>query len=278
MTLPRPPLECSLTNYWNIFFSSHLIPPVTYTTTSWWHEEFTSVNFSDEEKAGRFISALLIRPEFAQREIKSLWIGGNVCITTTTEILRLCQGITKLALWTTPTYVPADSRALLKLLDTLSLKQLSFAFSLIHGGVSSEFPSLPSISLFNKVTHLELLEGWVLWSSCMGIHSLPQLTHLSLRASTKRTDPRLLRGILELPDMRAMVLRVTEDRFIVEKWLYNNGTEDRRVVLVHEIAQEARGSPHSTLWKYADGIVQWRTQNAANPYDVPGNQQLLAVY
>ncbi|KAH7904300.1 hypothetical protein BJ138DRAFT_1239099 [Hygrophoropsis aurantiaca] len=227
-----------------------------------WTEKllYQSVTLSDEERACQFISSLALRPDFAQAKVTTLCMTGSVHIATATQILWLCKGVTDLVLWIPPSYEAAASSALSESLNTLPLVRISFPLSLICGGLRVEFPSLPSIDLFTKITHLELLEGWVLWNSTLGVEFLPCLTHLSLCLSVGRTDAALLHAVLGHPNMQAMILRI-QDHERAQGWLDGAGISDRRVVLVDQLEQEIiLAGAQTTLWQYADHIVQQRSQ------------------
>jgi len=177
-----------------------------------------------------------------------------VQLTTAAEVMQLCSGIDNLALWIMPdwdryttTIVPPNF--LLDALNRLPLSRLSIHLSTIFCGAT--MPFLPSIPFFSKITHLELMEGWVLWGSPIGIHCLTQLTHISLRISTHQTAPALLRTILaDCNLLQVLVLRVTEEVEKVEKWLLeHNGLDDPRIVVTTKkyIASDGIG-----LWQYGD--------------------------
>ncbi|KAH7903953.1 hypothetical protein BJ138DRAFT_1119885 [Hygrophoropsis aurantiaca] len=232
---------------------------------------YQKVTLSDDETACRFSSALLLRPAFAQVTVESLWLKGTVRVAAASEILRLCKGTTDLALWISPFHEPAASDALLECLDSLPLVRLSLPLSLICGSTSSVLAFLPAINLFSRLTHLELLDGWVLWGSAIGLASLPCLTHLSLRLSVSRTNGMLLRGILESDNMQALALLIpANDRDNAQDWLIDHGIRDRRVVLVDQLERQniLTGTPRA-FWRYADCVVWWRSQHAVNPFDFP---------
>ncbi|KAH7907535.1 hypothetical protein BJ138DRAFT_1116623 [Hygrophoropsis aurantiaca] len=224
----------------------------------YWTEKilYDAVILSDGEIARRFLSCILIRPDFAGSAVKSLWIKHGVGSNTVTELLQLCKGVTSLALWNTPSYKGSASRKLVEVLNTLPLTQISLSLSLIYGGTSSESPYLPSINIFTKVTHLELLDGWVLWSSSMGIDSLHQLTHISLRVSIKRTVAPLLQALLNCRNIKVFVLRITEDHHTMQEWLEAKDIKDPRIVLVDETSSELWEGGQHTVWMYADHVVR----------------------
>jgi hypothetical protein len=149
------------------------------------------------------------------------------------RVIELCQSIDDLALWVLPEGdMPNVPACLLTALNRLALSRLSVHLSAIFCRMAT--PYFPSILLFGKVTHLELLEGWVLWGfpQATGIHQLTQLMHLSLRVVAHQTAPALLQMILaECAALEVLVLRVINGVEDIEAWLKVKGLDDPRIMV-----------------------------------------------
>jgi len=228
---------------------------------------YNTVILTSETLACRFVDSLRFRPAFASTKVRSLCLDGTVQLATATEIVRLCSGVKDLALWILPrgdTPIVPDLQNLLDALNLLPLSRLSIHLSTIFRRTASPF--LPSIPLFSKITHLELLDGWVLWSSATGIQCLAQITHLSLRlVSIHHTAPALLQQILtNCVHLQVLALRVTNGVQVrdVDKWLVENeDLDDPRIIVTTK-------TPHDTWdngmsdgmgpWKYAEYIMKHR--------------------
>ncbi|KIK35836.1 hypothetical protein CY34DRAFT_16776 [Suillus luteus UH-Slu-Lm8-n1] len=196
----------------------------------------------------------------ASAKVKALCLGGNLQLTTAARILELCRSIDDLALWVLPGGdVPDVPACLLIALNRLPLSRLSVRLSAIFCRTAA--PYLPSIPLFEKVTHLELLEGWVLWGFPTGIHHLTQLTHLSLRAVAHQTAPALLKMILtDCASLEVLFLRVIDGVEDIEAWLKAEGFDDPRITVV--TATDPRNfwdcltSDETKTWNYGDDIMK----------------------
>ncbi|KAG1802487.1 hypothetical protein EV424DRAFT_1517970 [Suillus variegatus] len=190
---------------------------------------YRTVILTSEFQARGFIDS---RP-LASAKVKSLCLGGTLQLMTAAHIIELCQSIDDLALWVLPEGdMPNVPACLLTALNRLSLSRLSVRLSAIFCRTAT--PYLPSIPLFGKVTHLELLEGWVLWGfpQATGIHQLTQLTHLSLRVVARQTAPALLQMILtECASLEVLVLRVIDGVEDIEAWLKVKGLDDPRIMV-----------------------------------------------
>ncbi|KAG1841185.1 hypothetical protein C8R48DRAFT_781495 [Suillus tomentosus] len=221
---------------------------------------YHTIVLTSETRACRFIDSLHSRPALASKNVKSLCLCGTVQLATAAEVMHLCSGVCSLALWILPeghNHTVPDF--LLEELNGLPLSRLSIQLSTVFRRTARPF--LPSIPIFNIITHLELLEGWVLWGSSIGIPCLTQLTHISLRVFTKQTAPALLQMILsDCVILEVLVLRVTEEVGTVEKWLLEyEGLDDPRIVVTTK-------SPHDTwdhvasdgmsLWQYGDYVAK----------------------
>jgi hypothetical protein len=217
---------------------------------------YHTIILPSETRACRLLNSLHSRPAFASANIKSMCFYDTVQLATAAEVIQLCSGIDDLALWV----FPAGDRHielpvfLLDALDRLPLSRLSIRLSAVFCTANS-MPFLPSIPLFSKITHLELMDGWVLWGSPIGIHCLTQLTHISLRMFPDQTAPALLQTILaECTLLQVLILRVTEKVDKVDEWLLEHeGLDDLRIVVTTKKHLVSDGIP--SLWEYGDCIT-----------------------
>jgi hypothetical protein len=214
---------------------------------------YHTIILTSETRACRLVNSLHPRPAFASANIKSMCFCGTVQLTTAAEVMQLCSGIDNLALWILPDWdrysvAIVPPHFLLDALNRLRLSRLSIHLSTIFCGPTKPF--LSSIPFFRTITHLELMEGWVLWGSPIGIHCLTQLTHISLRMpSTHQTEPALQFQMI-LADcnlLQVLVLRVTEEVEKVEKWLLEYGLDDPRIVVTKHVTSYGIGP-----WQYGD--------------------------
>jgi hypothetical protein len=212
---------------------------------------YCTVIFTSEAQACRFIKS---RP-LASAKVKSLCLGSTLHVVTAVDVMELCSHVDDLALWIVlEGDTPGVPARLLNALNRLpKLLQLSIRVSTVFCKTAAPF--LPSIPLFKKITHLELLEGWVLWSFPVGIHYLTQLTHLSLRVVTYQTAPASLRMILlDCVYLRVLILRVIEGVDYVERWLKDEGLDDPRIVVTtmtphHSWVNSKLGLDDGSLWQ-----------------------------
>ncbi|KAG2134394.1 uncharacterized protein EDB93DRAFT_1092801, partial [Suillus bovinus] len=135
---------------------------------------YRKIILTNESIAISFLSSLCIWcqccSDFARGVVKSLCIEGNVLLSTTTEILSLCTGTTNLALWMAQSDFNGMTNPLLQPLNNLPLMSLSLSISSIF--CHTEFVSLSAFKAFSTVTHLEILNGWVLCNSTVGLEYL----------------------------------------------------------------------------------------------------------
>jgi hypothetical protein len=200
-----------------------------------------------------------LRPQrFAQRAVTSLCIEGDVQPSTAADILSLCRDTTSLALWIAPSDFPDEMNSLLHSLNALPLMTLSLSISLIFN--HSSCISLSTIPVFRLLSHLEILNIWVLWGSAVGLQDLDRLTHLCLHVDTQRTKPALVKLLLNNLRFRIFVFRVSEDYATVQKFLEQSDLIDPRIVLVHRSRSDLRADDMS-LWRNAERIVERRYAN-----------------
>jgi hypothetical protein len=223
---------------------------------------YRKIVLSNESTAISFLSSLRIRhrrcSDFARGVVKSLCIEGDVLLSTAVEILSLCSGTTNLALWITPSDFNGTTNPLLQPLNNLPLMSLSLSISLVFR--HTEFVSLSAFKAFSTVTHLEILNGWVLWNSTIGLEYLDGLTHLCLHIHTRRTKPELVMSLLAPSHLQVLVLCISEDINVVQTFLELNSLSNYRIVLVSQVptAWGEFGGGDMSLWKGADQIVDWR--------------------
>jgi hypothetical protein len=143
----------------------------------------------------------------------------------------LCRGLKSLALWISPSNVVGQSDQLLDSMRVLSLTSLSLNISLVFRHCASPVISLHEVPAFCTITHLEILNGWVLWGSTVDLEHLRNLTHLSLCLNTRRTKPSLVTLLLSRLPLQVLVFRTTEDSDVVQAFLRDADLSDPRIVL-----------------------------------------------
>ncbi|KAG1769911.1 hypothetical protein EV702DRAFT_978454, partial [Suillus placidus] len=212
---------------------------------------YRTIIFTSEAQARRFVKS---RP-VASAKVKSLCLGSTLHLVTAADVMELCSHVNNLALWIVPEGdAPGVPACLLNAINRLpKLSQLSIRVSTVF--CRNVVPFLPSVPLFNRITHLELLEGWVLWGFPVGIHHLTQLTHLSLRVVAHQTALASLRMILmNCVCLQVLVLRVIEGVDDIEKWLADEGLDDPRIVVTtmtphHSWDNFKLGNGERSLWQ-----------------------------
>ena len=207
----------------------------------------------------------------ASAKVKSLCLGGTLQLTTAAHIMELCGGVDDLALWVLPQAegdVPqAEVPACLSIaLNKLPLSRLSLRLSAIFCRTAA--PYLPSIPLFGKITHLEILEGWVLWGFPTGIHCLAQLMHLSLQVVAHQTAPTLLRMILaDCVCLEVLVLRIIDGVDDIEAWLKVEGLDDPRIIVTamdpHN-TWDCLASDETRIWHYRDDATKCQNSTSTS--------------
>ncbi|KAG1799431.1 uncharacterized protein HD556DRAFT_1439813 [Suillus plorans] len=231
---------------------------------------YRKIVLSSESIAISFLSSLYIRSrhcDFARGAVKSLCIEGDVLLSTAAEIISLCSGTTNLALWIAPSdFKNETTNPLLQPLDDLPLILLSLSISLIFR--YTQLVSLSAFKAFGTVTHLEILNGWVLWNSTLDLEYLHGLTHLCLHIHTRRTKPKLVASLLTLPHLQVVVFRISEDINTVETFLESSSLSDSRIVLASQVpaAWGEFGGGDMSLWKGADQVVDLRRTQGMSFY------------
>ena len=132
---------------------------------------YKKVILRSEREARRFMTCLRWRQSphsFTQAAVKRLCMFGNMLPTIALEILEHCTGITALAIWIQDAF--ADSVRMQEYVNTLSfLMELSLNMSSMFYLTT---PSFAMLDVAHRITHLEILDGWVLWTSTVGIEEM----------------------------------------------------------------------------------------------------------
>jgi len=221
---------------------------------------YRKVVLSNEITASRFLSSMRLRPSnLSEGVVQSLCIEGDVLLNTAANILSLCGSTKNLALWITPSNLAGEPSPLLHPLNVLPLTSLSLSISHIFD--HTPLISLSTVSVFSKLTHLEILNGWVLWSSTVGLEHLQQLTHLCLHVHTKRTKPTLVMSLLRNLRLQILVFRASEDLKTVQSFLECSDLIDPCIVLVNYAPvnlNDFRSDNITSLWQNAEQIVKRR--------------------
>jgi hypothetical protein len=221
---------------------------------------YRKVVISDEITANRFLSSMRLRSlNHSEGVVQSLCIKGDVLLSTAADILSLCGSTQNLALWITPSDLDGEPNPLLHPLNVLPLKSLSLSISHIFD--HTPLISLSTVPVFSKLTHLEILNDWVMWSSTVGLEHLQQLTHLCLRVHTKRTKPTLVMSLLRNLPLQVLVFRASEDLKTVQSFLECTDLIDPCIVLVdHALVDldDFRNGDIISLWQNAEQIIEQR--------------------
>jgi len=221
---------------------------------------YRKVVISDEITANRFLSSMRLRSlNHSEGVVQSLCIKGDVLLSTAADILSLCGSTQNLALWITPSDLDGEPNPLLHPLNVLPLKSLSLSISHIFN--HTPLISLSTVPVFSKLTHLEILNDWVMWSSMVGLEHLQQLTHLCLHVHTKRTKPTLVMSLLRNLPLQVLVFRASEDLKTVQSFLECTDLIDPCIVLVdHALVDldDFRNGDIISLWQNAEQIIEQR--------------------
>lgn len=219
--------------------------------------------------AVRFLGALAQyhSPEFAKTHVKALCIRPSIPLTLTLHLLSACSGLDSLALWNVP---QSDTAELVHRLSALPLTSLSLNIRSIVPPSAHKFV-LENHPVFVNLTHLDIVNHWVLWTSSLGIEHLPQLTHVAFSFWPRGNVNSALSTILsQSPRLRVLVLLA--DRVVIpgaKEYLERHDIMDTRVVVL-EHARDAdeweRMRIHNMdasagMWTRADRIAEWRERN-----------------
>jgi hypothetical protein len=100
-----------------------------------------------EEETRNFLDCLRLCPmhvDFAQKCIKSLYLGGALNVSTVMDILSLCNGITALALFVHTDAFIHNATSLYEALDALPLTSLTLS-------MATDFTNLMGRFIFSKI-------------------------------------------------------------------------------------------------------------------------------
>ncbi|KAH7882593.1 hypothetical protein F5I97DRAFT_1983207 [Phlebopus sp. FC_14] len=267
---------------------------------------YKTIVLRDASHADRFLSALSFRPSsFASTRIKALCICPRIPGPLAHRLLTLCTGIRSLALWLpahaqlgTPSGDPTTTatQSLLQLISSLPLTSLSTSIdlmSLLSAPTGTHAPGTVTASLnphhlsslnqapanltppraifptVARLTHLDIVTHWALWTSSFGIEHLPHLTHLAFRSWARGDISAALGKILGgSRSLEVLVLIVDGVVFASARGVYleKNGVRDGRVVVMRregeewEMWGEREIEEKGGMWACAEGVVQWRKE------------------
>ena len=188
---------------------------------------------------------------------------GDMMPKVTLEILEYCTGVTALAMWNQKAWAYSErmqeSVDALPLLMELSLNMSSMFFSTA--------PSFVKMDMVHRITRLEILDGWILWTSTVGIEEMTGLTHLALDLNLWHTSVQHIRKILDCCSaLEVVLLHANCSQSEASDWLEACGINDIRIVLTDDstwINWNIIGLDEEScdLWDYASQIVAWRRKN-----------------
>ena len=200
---------------------------------------------------------------FAWGAVKRLCIFGNMMPAMALEILEYCTGITALAMWNQYGWAHSErmqeSVDALPLLMELSLNMLSMFFSTT--------PSFSMLDMTHRITRLEILDRWILWTSTVGIEEMTWLTHLALDLHLWHTCVQHIWTILDrCSALKVVLLQAFCSQSEANDWLEACGIYDIRIVWTDDstwINWDILGVDKDScnLWDYVSEIVAWQRKN-----------------
>jgi len=227
---------------------------------------YEKVILGSESEARRFMICLRRRESphsFARTAVKRLCMFGDMMPTIALEILEHCTGITALAIWIQSAF--AGSARMQEYVDSLSLlTELSLNMSSMF---FSTAPSFATLDVAHRITHLEILDGWVLWTSTVGIEEMTRLTHLALDLHLWYSCVEHIQRILHrCSALKVVLLQTYSSRSEVNTWLESRSIHDIRIVWTDNstwINWDILGLDEEScnLWDYGGEIVAWQRQN-----------------
>ena len=227
---------------------------------------YKKVVLGSESEAQRFMTCLRwwqSPHSFTRTAVKRLCMFGNMMPMIALEILEYCTGITTLALWIQNAF--GDSAWMQEYVDALSfLMELSLNMSSMF---CSTTPSFAMLDIAHRITHLEILDRWILWTSTVGIKEMTQLTHLVLDLHLWNSCSQHVQRILHCcSTLKVVLLQAYNSQSEVNTWLETHCIHDIRIVWTDNsvwINWDIFGLDEEpcNLWDYADEIVAWRHQN-----------------
>jgi hypothetical protein len=226
---------------------------------------YKTVLLRGPEHAAQFLGALTNHrpPAFAQSHVKALCIRPTIPLGLTIQLLTTCSGLESLALWIHP---QSDTAVLVNLLSSLPLTFLSLVLASIQP-TSYRNSVLRNHHIFINITHLDIVDHWMLWTSTHGIEHLPLLTHVAFRFWSRGSVNAALSTILrESPKLRVLILLANSTVIPgTREYLEKQGIRDIRVVVLQHARDadewESMKRDSVTMWQRADMIVRWRQCN-----------------
>ena len=226
---------------------------------------YKKVILGGDRESQRFITCLRRRQSphtFARGAVKRLCMF-NMMPKVTLEILEYCTGVTALAMWNQKARSYSEriqeSIDALPLLRELSLDMSSMFFSTT--------PSFAKLDMVHRITRLEVLDGWILWTSTVGIEEMTRLTHLALDIHLWHTSVQHIRKILDhCSALEVVLLHAFCSQSEANNWLEARGICDIRIVWTDNstwINWNIIGLDEEScdLWDYASEIIAWRRKN-----------------
>ncbi|KAG6377944.1 hypothetical protein JVT61DRAFT_14737 [Boletus reticuloceps] len=220
-----------------------------------------------------FLGALMNHrsPGFVQSHVKALCIFPSIPLRVTIQLLATCSGLESLALWILP---QSDNADLINVLSSLPLTFLSLNLASILPPSYWKL-GLQNHPVFINLTHLDIVNNWVLWTSSLGIQHLPFLTHVAFRFWSRGSVNGALSKILqESHKLEALVLLANSVAIPgAREYLEKQNVRDIRVVVLQHARDtdewELMRKGAISMWQRADVIVRWRRRYRAGPFDFP---------
>jgi hypothetical protein len=191
--------------------------------------------------------------DFAKATIKAVEITNDVEFDTAIDILAMCKGIQNLSLVVDGDDYCDKVTSLLKHIDTLPLRVLSFQ---AHVPLTSALIS--DITVFAKLTHLEVDICRMFQN--VDLQYVPQLTHIAM-FHTKNIPisqaPSLIRRLLDHAPLQVLIIRVVYHREFAD-FLDSHGLHDRRIVVATSklYMWDDLGRASMLLWEVAEALVK----------------------
>ena len=228
---------------------------------------YETVTLVNEREAQCFVTCIRQRKSphsLTKAPVRRLCMIGTIMSTIALEILEHCTGITSLAIWIESAW--ANSARMQECVDALSsLTELSLTMSSMF---FSTTPSFATLDLAHRITHLEIRDGWVLWTSSVGIEEMTWLTHLALKLHLGHSCTQHIQRILHRCSALKAVLLKTHDcsQSEANAWLETHSIQDIRIIWTEDSTWNhwdiiGLDEEVCNIWDYADEIVAWRRQN-----------------
>ena len=226
---------------------------------------YYNVVLTSDTKALSFISTLRTE-ELVRAAVKALHLESSVSVESCTRILQLCEGLEELSLHVlvfprhaiTSSFDSPAKPLLPHLYKFYKLRSLTINLSTIF--VGDEAVYLPRVPLFERITHLHIINAWVLWCRSTGLESLANLTHLSLHISTLHVHVHHLRTLLRSDRLQVLVLwrREPETYNHVQCCLSSIHIRDARIVIMNNALFREYTHEEHAFWDYVGAMVSWR--------------------